>query len=65
MVNVIVAQLPGHSVLQPGHVPRLAAPGAATAYILPFTKRFAQRTESLPYASLHDRPIPTADLTIS
>ena len=26
MVNVTVAQLPGHKVLQPGHVPRLPPP---------------------------------------
>ena len=33
MVNITVAQLPGHKVLQPGHVPRLPPPplGAATA----------------------------------
>ena len=31
MVNVTVAQLPGHKVLQPGPVPRLAPLGAATA----------------------------------
>ena len=26
MVNITVAQLPGHKVLQPGHVPRLPPP---------------------------------------
>jgi len=31
MVNVFVAQLPGHKVLQPGRVPRLAHLGGVTA----------------------------------
>ena len=39
MVNITVAQLPGHKVLQPGHVPRLPPPlGAATVRYKRFTE---------------------------
>jgi len=34
-VNVIVAELPGHKALQPGHVPRLPPPGASTVLAVP------------------------------